>query len=140
MKFSIKQTVFAASLLFNAAFIALLVFSSLQKHSSISCAETDENHLTAACVVTFPKDRAAVFDSFELSLKKGQTALLQYSVLSSKRAQANFLISAVYDPSIVSVAQSGFGVEIKALKEGSTLMQTISADGVKNIALVTVEE
>jgi len=140
MKISLKQIIFAASLLFNAAFIALLVFSSLQKRSSISCAPIDEKHLTAACVVTFPKDRSAVFTPFEISLKKGQTAILQYSVLSSKRAQANFLISAVYDPSVVSVSHSGFGVEIKALNEGSTLMQTVSVDGVKNIALVTVEE
>jgi len=140
MKINLKQIIFAASLLFNAAFIALLVFSSLQKRSSISCAATDDNHLTAACVVTFPKDCAAVFDSFEISLKKGQSALIQYSVLSSKRGQANFLISAVYDPSIISVSHSGFGVEIKALHEGSTLMQTVSVDGVKNIALVTVEE
>jgi len=140
MKTILKKIVFALSLFFNAAFIALLVVSSFQKNSKISFATPDDGQLTAACVVTFPKDRAAVFDSFEISLKKGQTAHVQYSVLSSKRGQANFLISAVYDPDIISVSHAGLGIEIKALSEGRTLMQTISVDGVKNIALVTVEE
>ncbi|GBU28243.1 hypothetical protein R84B8_01801 [Treponema sp. R8-4-B8] len=140
MKINFKTILFSLSLLFNAAFISLLAFSSLSKNSKISCSFTDENSITAACVVNFPKGGKAVFDNLELSLKPGQKALLQYSVISSDQKQANFLVNALFDPSVVSVSRSGYGIEIIALAEGETLMQAVTNDGVKNIALVTVEK
>jgi len=139
MKINFKQIVFALSLFLNVIIIALLVFSSSRKKSNVSCFPIDDDSLIAASVISFPKEGSAVFDSFELSLKPGQTARLQYSIVSSDRGQANFIINAIYDPSVISVSNDGFGVEIKALSEGRTLMQSLTIDGVKNIALITVE-
>jgi len=139
MKISFKQILIVLSLLLNVIIIILLVLSSSRKDARISCFPVDDGYLIAACVVSFPKEGTAIFDPLEMSLKPGQTARLQYSVISSDRGQANFLINAIYDPKIIKVSQSVFGIDIKALSEGSTLMQAVTIDGVKNIALVTVE-
>jgi len=142
MKFNFKSFIFVLSLIFNSLFIFLLILPSFSRarNSSLSCFFTDKNSITAACVVNFPKDGKAVFDNLELSLKPGQVARLQYSVISSDQKQANFLINALFDPEVVSVSHTGAGIEILALSEGETLMQTVTNDGVKNIALVTVEK
>jgi len=139
MKFNVKSFIFAVSLFFNLIITALMVFSSFQKNSKIICSYADENSITAASVVTFPKDGRANFDNLELSLKPGQKAILQYAVVFPAQKQANLLINALYDPSVISVRNTGLGVEILALAEGSTLMQALTNDGVKNIANVTVE-
>jgi len=140
MKINFKTFIFSLSLLFNAVFVFLLALSSFSKNSRISCFYTDENSITAACVVNFPRDGKVVFDNLELSLKPGQKAFLQFSVLSSDQKQSNFLVNALFDPSVVSVSPSGFGVEIFALAEGETLMQAVTNDGIKNIAAVRVEK
>jgi len=142
MKFNFKSFIFALSLIINALFISLMILSSLSSsgNTRISCFSTGKNSITAACVVNFPKDGKAVFDNLELSLKPGQMARLQYSVISSDQKQANFLINALFDPEVVAVSHNGAGIEILALSEGETLMQTVTNDGVKNIALVKVEK
>jgi len=139
MKINFKTIIFILSLLLNSIIIILIIFSFSKKKSFIYCFPVDDNYQTAATIISFPKENSAVFDPFEISLKIGQTAKLQYSVIS-KRNQANFLINAIYDPSIISVSHSAFGIEIKALSKGSTLMQAVTIDGVKNIALITVEK
>jgi len=139
-KFDIKSFIFALSVGFNAMVITLLIMASFSKNTRISCFFTDKNSITAACVVNFPKDGKAVFENLELSLKPGQKALLQYSIVSPDQKQANFLINALFDPAVVSVSNTGSGIEILALSEGETLMQTVTNDGVKNIAIVTVEK
>jgi len=140
MKFNVKSFIFVLSLIFNALFAALLILSSFSKNSRISCFYTDKNTVTAACIVNFPKGAKAVFENLELSLKPGQKAFLQFSLISPDQKQADFLINALFDPDVVSVSHSGAGIEILALAEGETLMQTVTNDGVKNIALVTVEK
>ena len=140
MKINVKSFIFALSALFNLIVISLLILSAFSKNSRISCFFTGENSITAACVVNFPKDGKAVFGNLELSLKPGQKAFLQYSVVSPGQKQADFLINALFDPSVISVSHAGVGVEILALAEGTALMQAVTNDGVKNIALVTVEK
>jgi len=139
MQFKFKSLFFALSLFFNFVFISLMVFSSFVKNSRIVCAYTDAGSLTAASVVNFPDGAKASFEFLELTLKPGQKAFLQYSVISPGQKQSNLLINAIYDPSVIKVSNTGLGVEIFALKEGSTLMQTVANDGVKNIANITVE-
>lgn len=139
MKFNFKPFIFGLSLFFNLVFILLLILASFQKNTRIACAYTDENTVTTASVVNFPKDGKAAFEFLELTLKPGQKALLQFSVITPDQKQANLLINALYDPSVVKAANTGLGIEILALAEGSTLMQTVSNDGVKNIAFITVE-
>jgi hypothetical protein len=139
MKFKLKSFIFILSLFFNLIIVFLMILSSFSKNSSVSCFYIDDNSVTAASVINFPKDAKANFENLELSLKPGQKARLQYSIISPGQKQANMLINSLFDPKIISVSHNGFGIEILALSEGSTLMQAVTNDGVKNIALVTVE-
>jgi hypothetical protein len=140
MQIKLKSLFFGLSLFFNAFFIILMLLSSSSKIYRLSFFPPDDGFITAALVINFPKDQNVAFDNFELSLKPGQYAYLQYSLFSSDKKQANFFINALYDPNIISVSRSGFGIEIHALSEGVTQMQTLSNDGIKNIALITVEK
>jgi len=136
--FNLKTFIFGLSLFFNFLFILLLIISSFIKNTKIVCAYTNDNTITAASIVNFPKNGKANFELLELTLKPKQKAVLQYSILSEQK-QSNLLISALYDPKIIKVINSGLGIEIYALSEGSTLMQMVTNDGIKNIANITVE-
>ena len=139
MKIKIKSVLFIISLVFNALFIFLLIMSSFSKNMNITYYYPDNNLFTAAVVVSFPSDGHAVFELIEISLKPQQKAFLQYSVISSK-VQSNLLINAVYDPAIISVNHTGYGIEITAMLEGVSLMQVLTNDGIKDIALIIVEK
>jgi hypothetical protein len=140
MQIKLKSFLFGLSLFFNAIFILLMILSSFSKYSRLSFYPPGDGLITAATVINFPKDSDAVFENFELTLKPGQYAYLQYSVVLTDNKQTNMLINALYDPDVIAVFHSGFGIEILALSEGSTLMQTLTNDGVKNIALITVKK
>jgi len=137
--FNLKTLFFGLSLFFNFTFILLMVVSSFIKNTRIVCAYTNNNTLTAASIVNFPKDGKANFELLELTLKPKQKAVLQYSIISQDNKQSNLLITALYDPTIIKVTNTGLGIEIYALSEGSTLMQTVTNNGIKNIANITVE-
>jgi len=137
--FNWKNLFLGLSLFFNFIFIILMVVSSFIKNTRINCAYTSPNTVTAASIVNFPKDGKANFELLELTFKPKQKAVLQYSIISQDQKQSNLLINALYDPSVISVSNTGLGIEILALAEGSTLMQTLTNDGVRNIANVTVE-
>jgi len=134
-----KTVLFCFSLLFNFVIIFLLILASFNKNASIMSFPVDDKSVIAASVVNFPKEGKANFEFLELTLKQGQKARMQYSIIESNKKQANLLINALYDPSIIKVINTGLGIEILALSEGSTLMQMITNDGVKNIANITVE-
>lgn len=138
MQIKIKSLFFAASLLFNGIFTLLLASAFLSKNSSVSFSAPGSGYVTAAAVVSVPSSGTAVFDLIEITLKPGGKAFLQFSVVSAENRQGNFLVNALYDPEIISVAHTGFGIEITALAEGSALMQALSNDGIKDVALVTV--
>jgi hypothetical protein len=140
MKINLKTLFFGLSLFFNFIIIFLLVLSSFSKNSRINCFYSDDNSLTAASIVNFPKDGKASFDNLEITLKRGQKTRIQFAFLFPGQKQANLLINALYDPKIIKVTHTGFGIEITALAEGSTLMQTVANDGVQNIASITVEQ
>jgi len=136
--FNFKTLIFVISLVFNFLFIFLLIITSFIKNTRIVCAYTNDTTITAASIVNFPKDGKANFELLELTLKPKQKAVLQYSIISDQK-QSNLLINALYDPSIIKVINSGIGIEIYALQEGSTLMQMVTNDGIKNVANITVE-
>jgi hypothetical protein len=138
MQIKIKSAVFAFSLFLNAASALIFVSASFSKTQRLSFFAPGENCVTAAAVVSFPKDESAVFGPVEITLKPREKAFLQFSVLSGGR-QGNVLLSALYDRGVVSISQTGFGIEITALSPGSTLMQTLTNDGLKEIALITVK-
>jgi hypothetical protein len=137
MQIKFKSLLCAVSVLANAVFAVLFCLAYLSPSETLSFVRPEEGFLAAAAVVCFPPGGSASFDSVEINLFTGDRASVQFSVLPGK-TQANLLISALFDPEIIRVAQTGYGVEITALSPGSTLMQTVTNDGVKNIALINV--
>jgi len=142
MQIKIKRlfaAAFAVSLFANGLFSLLFILAARSPVKMLSFPQLGKNHMAAAAVVTFPAGRSATFDLVEISLAPGEKASLQFSVIAGK-SQANLLVNALYDPNVIAVAAAGYGVEITALSAGSTLMQSITNDGIKNIALITVAQ
>jgi hypothetical protein len=134
-----KNALFVFSLFLNGVFISLTALASLSKSSSLYFYSPQEGYVTAAAVVSVPKESEAVFELISICLKPYEKAFLQFSFVSSKK-QAGLLLNCLYDPNVVSISNTGYGIEITALAEGSTLMQSVSNDGVKNIAYIEVSQ
>jgi len=135
---SIKPVLFVLSLVFNGIFIAVLVTASFSKREIFYYHSPPDDYTAAAAVVSLPSSSEAVFELITISLKPGENAFLQFSFIPSKKQQLNLLINTLFDPEIVSISQTGYGIQIHALQEGETLMQTLTNDGVKNVALIKV--
>jgi len=136
-KDQVKSVVFIVSVIFNVIFIFLLVLGSFSKVSRILF-NAPENNRTSAAIVSVPENAFVTFNLIDIDLSKGDTAILQFSVFSEK-AQTNGFIMPLYDPDIISVKPTGFGLGITAVKEGSTLMQTLTNDGIIDVAYISVK-
>jgi len=132
------KMLFIVSLLFNLAFVSLLILSSHSKRSFISF-NREGGYVTSAAVVSVPSSGETAFGVIEIAMSPGDKAYLQYSVSADKIIQGNLIIRALYDPEIISVKDSGYGIEILALSQGATLMQTLTNAGIKDAALITVK-
>lgn len=139
MQFKIKSLLFGLSLFLNAVFLLLIFLSGFTKTASFTFFRPDD-YLTAAAVVSVPVSQSASVDLININIKPGDKAYLQFSVISGQKKQGNLLFTPLFDPNVISVAHTGFGLEITALSSGSTLMQTLSNDGIKDVALVNVTE
>jgi len=142
MRIKIHYFIFGLSLLFNLLFILLMVISGSSKNSSVSFYNPDD-YITAATVISIPKSRSAAVDRISLNLKLHDKAYLQFSVFSGQNKngkQGNLVFNPLFDPNIISISQTGPGIEITALKEGSTLIQSFTNDGINDVALVTITE
>ena len=134
----LKSILLCFSLMLNICFLTIIIISFFSKTSIISFfMPEDDNYYTVSAIVSVPDNSFVMFDVIDITLKPDQKAYYQYSVQKNKK-QGNILINALYDPEIISVTQTGYGIEIHAIKEGFTLMQTFMNDGIKNIALITV--
>jgi len=138
MKIKIMPVLFGASLFFNAAFALLLATASLSKASHISFYDPKGGYVSSAAVASAPSTGEIAFNTVEIALRRGEKAYLQFSAFSGGK-QGNILVNALYDTGVISVSQTGYGIEITALAEGSTLMQYLSNGGFKDLALVTVK-
>jgi len=139
MQIKVKSLLFGLSLFLNVSFVLLFIMSGFSKTSSFSFFNPD-NYITAAAVVSVPKTKSASVELIDINICPGEKAYLQFSVISGKNKQGNVLFNALYDPNVVSIVQTGLGLEITALRIGSTLIQTLANDGIKNIANVTITE
>lgn len=139
MTVKIKTLLCALSFAANAAFALLLIPASRRAPEAVYVFNPGDGRATAAFVAGFPPGGSASFGPAEIGLRPGDKASLQFSLLSGKR-QSNLLISALFDPEVVSARPTGYGVEITALRPGSTLMQYLTNDGVRSLALITVYE
>jgi hypothetical protein len=139
-----KTITLAVSLLLNALGLLFIALALSGHTASLAFYDMDRSasasYTTAAVVVSFPSSQAnAVLGPVEISLKKGQRAALQFSAVSQKQ-QANYLLTSLYDRSILRVEQTGFGIIITALEAGETAMQSLSDSGVITIAAVSVSD
>jgi len=144
MVIKVKSLLIAVSLIANGFFVLFLILllfsSSMSNNLTLSVhAPPDDGYITAAAVAGAPKGREVVFNAVEITLKPREKAFLQFLVSSDKK-QANLLITPLYDPEIISVTQTGSGLDITALVEGVTLIQYLANDGIKDIALIIIEE
>ncbi|MDR2133601.1 MAG: hypothetical protein LBP27_00735 [Treponema sp.] len=141
MSSRLKTFLLLPSLALNALF-ALLFLSALRSGAS-SVAFDDpggrENpYATAALVVSVPSETAEIlFDAVTIRLEPGGKAALQFSAVFNGR-QANWLMSALYDHDIVSVAPSRHGLLLTALREGETVLQALTSEGIRDLARVRV--
>jgi hypothetical protein len=137
MKPNVKKAALIASLVLNALFTALAILALSSPVSSISYLRPENGGLAAAALACVPASGSAAFNAVEIALKPQQKATLQFSFVYGRK-QSDLLIDALYDPAIIAVRPTGYGVAIEALAEGETVLQTVGPGGVKDIALVRV--
>jgi hypothetical protein len=139
MNVKLKNAVMAASLALNALAAAAVIFftASTPKTYFFSSPSPQDGYIAAAAVARFPAASNMAFLPVSITLKPSQKFYLQYSVISGKR-QSDFIFSSIYDPAVISVTHAGAGMEITAMEAGQTVIQTVTSDGFKDIASVTV--
>jgi hypothetical protein len=137
MRIKLKTIVFIVSLAFNGLVAAFMALTAASKSNTISFPAAEDGYTAAAAVAVLPASSSLIFNPVEITLNPAQKAFLQYSVIAARR-QSNILVNALYDPLIISVEYTGSGIAVTALREGETLMQYISNDGIKDLVRVTV--
>jgi len=149
MKFNFKKLIFAVSIAFNAAvalLFAALSLGPMPLHFTLFA--FSQRYLHSALIVSVPwlgNGPDVAFGPVEVALKKGATASLQLSMIrdspGSKNArQSNLAVEPLYDPAVVSVEPSGYGIFIHALSPGETALQIFSGGGFRDLAVVRVYE
>jgi hypothetical protein len=137
MQIKVKSLVLAVSLFFNGIITLLFITTSFSNTSTLSIFSPGDGYTTAAAVVIFPPDGAVAFELIEININRGDKAFLQF-LIKTEGSQGSLILNALYDHDIVNIRQTGSGIEITALRQGSTLVQTLTSEGIKNIALITV--
>jgi hypothetical protein len=144
MAIRIKTVLLAVSSALNVLSVFLLV-SALAlpgKTASVSFRVPEDGgkpYVAAALVAVFPGESEAVFNPVEITMKKGETAALQFSVVS-RGSQANWLFTPLYDHAALAVRPEGFGLLVTALAGGETRLQTLTDAGVRDIAVIRIAE
>lgn len=149
MKQTLKTALFAASLALNALFatLALLVFLPADKAQTIgyfAMGDKAPGYLHSALILSVPAEGADVsFGPVEFLLEKGAAAALQLSVVrhgpNGKRAwQSNLALEPLYNPSVVSIRPSGYGLVVTGREAGETAVQIFSGGGFRDIARIVV--
>jgi hypothetical protein len=132
----IKIILFAVFLL-SVFFNVLIIVSALANTSAFFSYRKTDNYFSGAQVVSVPEGRQVEFGIITVSLLEGDTAYLQYSVIS-RDGQVNYNNQYLFDGGIVNVENDFFGIRITALKEGEALLQVFSNNGFSNIANIIV--
>jgi hypothetical protein len=128
------------SAILNALFLAFLSPAFLMKTASIAFEAPADGHITAAAVATVPADGGqAVFNTAEITLRRGTAARFQFSVYARKK-QANWLVETLYDHTVIAVRPDGYGLLISALAPGETVMQALTGEGIRDYIRVRVTE
>jgi hypothetical protein len=138
----LKRILLILSLVLNALFVFVVISAFSGSLASVSFHDMDgaeTRYTTAAAIVSVPQGREVVYGPFAVSLAAGDRAALQISAISDKR-QANRLITPLYDHKVVKITETGFGIIISALEAGTTTLQTLTEEGIVDIAVITVSD
>jgi len=149
MKVPVKKIVFAISIVINLLVILLFTLVSISPTPiHFTLGSFSHRYLHSALIVSVPwldNDPNVVFGPVEITLKKGALASLQFSMIrdnpTSKNAyQTNMAIEPLYDPAVIKIEPTGYGIYIYALKAGETTLQVFSGGSFRDIARILVYE
>ena len=134
-----KTILLVVSLLLNALFVWVVTNALSGETRSLSF-YAPEPSMTAAVVASVPPESGSiVFNVVEFTLKRGESASLQFSGLVEGK-QANWIVESLYDHRVIHVRKSVYGIIITALEIGETVMQSVTGEGIQDIAFVKVIE
>jgi hypothetical protein len=135
-----KKSLYALvpSLVINLLFALLFVLAVSARTGSFMFSPLDKDSVDAAQIVSVMPGSGVVFNGVDVTLEKGKKAVLQFSNRFNG-AQSNYRLDTLYDHAVISVEPGAYGVVITALARGETTMQTVSNEGIVNIARVTVK-
>jgi hypothetical protein len=145
----LKKIFFVISVIFNILFILFLLLTVLQvgntqKINFFLMGTKTRHYLHSALILSVPAEDADVnFGPVEFTLKKDSVASLQFSLIrdnpNDKRAfQSNIALEPLYDPSVISIEPSGFGLLIIGQGTGESTIQIFSNGSFRDIAHITV--
>jgi hypothetical protein len=145
MRFPFKKIVLAVSVIFNILVILLFALVSISPTPlRFTLGSFSRRYLHSALILSVPADGADVnFGPVEFLLKKGTVAALQLSVirdspLDRKPYQSNLALEPLYNPSVISVEPSGYGLFITGRQEGETTVQIFSGGSFRDLARIIV--
>jgi hypothetical protein len=149
MKLPIKNIVFVISVVFNILVILFFALASLSPSPlSFTLGSFSRRYLHSALIVSVPwheNDPSVVFGPVEIALRKGALAALQFSMIrdnpaSKKTYQTNMAFEPLYDPAVIKIEPTGYGIYIYAVKAGETALQIFSGGSFRDIARILVYE
>jgi hypothetical protein len=124
--------------------LALLVYGIASGKSYFAVPRIEQrgaDYLTAACIVSLPLpdyDRPALsFGTLCLTLRQGDTAYLQFSILEYYR-QSNKSFHFRCDRTVLEVTNGNGRTMVKALSPGETMLEALTGGGVIPLCLVAV--
>jgi len=149
MKVPAKKIIFSISVFFNALFFSLVLLPALSagKIQAVrfpAAIGKASPYLHSALILSVPAKGADVaFGPVEFLLKKGSVAALQLSVvrdspLDKSAYQSNLALEPLYDPSVISIEPSGYGLFITGREAGETAVQIFSGGSFRDLAHITV--
>lgn len=149
MKIPFKKIFFAVSVVFNILVILLFMLLSLSPAPlHFTLGSFSNRYLHSALIVSVPwhdNDPNVVFGPVEIVLRKGSLASLQFSMIrdnpaEKKKYQTNLAIEPLYDPAVIKIEPTGYGIFIYALSAGETTLQIYSGGSFRDIARILVYE
>lgn len=137
----VKKVFVIISVCFNVLFLLFTIFALTRKTATVAFYNMETKiaaYTTGACVVSIPSRGAdLVLGTPEFSLQQGDEAALQFSLFLDRR-QMNLALEPLYDHAVVSVEHTGYGLLIKARSQGETVLQTMTGNGIRDIAIIKV--
>jgi hypothetical protein len=147
MKTLVKRFIFILSVSFNVLTILLFALVSIGPSPlRFTLGSFSQRYLHSALIVSVPwhdSDPSVVFGPVEITLRKGALAALQLSMIRGNPAeknspQTNLAIEPLYDPSVVKIEPTGYGVYVYALDAGETVLQIFSGGSFRDMAHIVV--